>query len=99
MGKACGTPCSSICHNRNFRKQVCQYRLPVRLTMTLKVATVVQQIMTELSETVAEEDKIMVITKMVLNLKQQMAARVHRQLNVIVFNANGIWRQIYELND
>jgi hypothetical protein len=35
MGEACGTPCSSICHNKNFRKQVCQYRLPFRLTMTL----------------------------------------------------------------
>jgi hypothetical protein len=35
---------------------------------TLKVATVVQQIMTELSEAVSEEDKIMVIIKMVLTL-------------------------------
>jgi hypothetical protein len=34
VGKACGTPCSGICHNKKFRKQVCQYRLPVRLTMT-----------------------------------------------------------------
>jgi hypothetical protein len=25
---------SSICHNMKFREQVCQYRLPVRLTMT-----------------------------------------------------------------
>jgi hypothetical protein len=33
----------------------------------LKVATVVQQIMTELIEAVLEEDKIMVITKIVLN--------------------------------
>jgi hypothetical protein len=32
----------------------------------LKVATVMQQITTELSEPVSEEDKIMVITKMVL---------------------------------
>jgi hypothetical protein len=35
---------------------------------TLKVVTVVQQIITELSEAVSEKDKIMVITKMVLNL-------------------------------
>jgi hypothetical protein len=69
MEKACGPPCSSICHNRKFRKQVCQYRLLVRLP--LKVATVVQQIMTELSESVSEKGKIMVITKMVLNLMQQ----------------------------
>jgi hypothetical protein len=34
----------------------------------LKVATVMQQIMTEISEAVSEKDKIMVITKMVLNL-------------------------------
>jgi hypothetical protein len=34
MGKACSTPFSSICRNRNFRKMVCQYRRPVRLTMT-----------------------------------------------------------------
>jgi hypothetical protein len=32
MGKVCGTACSHICHNRKFRKQVCQYRLPVCLT-------------------------------------------------------------------
>jgi hypothetical protein len=32
----------------------------------LKVANVVQQIITELSESVSEEDKIMVITKMAL---------------------------------
>jgi hypothetical protein len=37
----------------------------------LIVATVVQQIMTELSEAMSEEDKIMVITKMVLNLVKQ----------------------------
>jgi hypothetical protein len=27
-------PCSSICNNRKFREQVCQYRLQLRLTMT-----------------------------------------------------------------
>jgi hypothetical protein len=36
-----------------------------------KVATVMQQIITELSEAVLEKDKIMVITKMVLNLMIQ----------------------------
>jgi hypothetical protein len=25
MGKACGTPCSSMFHKRKFRKQVCQH--------------------------------------------------------------------------
>jgi hypothetical protein len=33
----------------------------------LKIATVVQQIVTELTEPVSKEDKIMVITKMVLD--------------------------------
>jgi hypothetical protein len=37
----------------------------------LKVATSVQQSMTELSEAVPEEEKIMVVTKMVLNLMKQ----------------------------
>jgi hypothetical protein len=27
-----------------------------------------------------------------------MAARIHRQLKVIAFNANGIWRRRYELS-
>jgi hypothetical protein len=34
-----------------------------------KVATVVQQIMTELNGAVSEEDKIVAITKIVLNLE------------------------------
>jgi hypothetical protein len=38
---------------------------------TLKVATVVRQIMTELSAAVSKRDKIEVITKMVLNLMKQ----------------------------
>jgi hypothetical protein len=39
----------------------------------LKIATTVQQIITELSEAVSEKkkNKIMVITKMVLNLMKQ----------------------------
>jgi hypothetical protein len=37
----------------------------------LKVATVVKQIIAELSEAVSEEYKIMVITKMVLKLMKQ----------------------------
>jgi hypothetical protein len=36
-----------------------------------KVATVVQQIMTELSEAAPEEDKIVFITKIVFNLMKQ----------------------------
>jgi hypothetical protein len=45
---------------------------------TLKAATLVQQIITKLSEAVSEKKKIMVITKMVLNLMNKMAATVHR---------------------
>jgi hypothetical protein len=37
----------------------------------LKVATVMQQIMTELSKTMLEKDKLMVITKKILNLMKQ----------------------------
>ena len=37
----------------------------------LRVVTVVQQIMTEVSGAVSEEDKIMVITKIVLSLMKQ----------------------------
>jgi hypothetical protein len=38
---------------------------------TIKVAAVVEQIITELIQAVSEKDKIMVITEMVLNLKKQ----------------------------
>jgi hypothetical protein len=38
---------------------------------TLKITTVVQQIITELSGAVSEKNKIMVIIKMVLNLMKQ----------------------------
>jgi hypothetical protein len=37
----------------------------------LRVVTVVQQIMTEISGAVSEEQKIMAITKIVLNLMKQ----------------------------
>jgi hypothetical protein len=62
----------------------------------LKFAIVVQQIMTEVSETASEEDKIIDITEMVLN--EKMNTRIHRSLRLIAFNANGIWRQSYELS-
>jgi hypothetical protein len=42
---------------------------------TLKADIVVRQIMTELSKPVSEQDKIMVITKMVLNLIKQNGLR------------------------
>jgi hypothetical protein len=37
----------------------------------LKIATIVQQIITDLSEAVSEKDKIILITKMVPNLMKQ----------------------------
>jgi hypothetical protein len=54
--------------------------------------------MTELSEALSEQDKIMVTTKIVLNVMQKMSYRFHRPLKVITFNANGILRQCYELS-
>jgi hypothetical protein len=55
----------------------------------LKVATVVRQTMKELSEAVSEEDKVMIITMMVLKLMQRNGCRFHMPLRVIVFGANG----------
>jgi hypothetical protein len=43
---------------------------------TIKVATVVQQIMTEPSEAVSAKDRIMVVTKMVLNLMNQNGCQI-----------------------
>jgi ketopantoate reductase len=65
---------------------------------TLKVATVVQQIVTELSEAVMEKYKLIVITKnkKYLIQRNKMAARVLRPLKVVVLNTNGIRRQRYE---
>jgi hypothetical protein len=68
MGKACEPPRSSICHNRKFRELVSQYGLPGRLTVTLKVAAVVHQIVTGLDDAVSERHKIIIFIKMVLNL-------------------------------
>jgi hypothetical protein len=62
IGEACWPPCSSICPNRTFREQV-----PVQAPSSTNCGIVVQQIMTELTEHVSKEDKIMVVTKMVLN--------------------------------
>jgi hypothetical protein len=47
--------------------------------------------MTELSEAVS-------LQKRYLPYFNIMAARIHRPLKVIAFNANGIWRQLYELS-
>jgi hypothetical protein len=65
---------------------------------TSKIVIVVQQIMTEISGAASEKDKIMVITKLVLNLTKQKSARVHRPIKIIEFNGNGIWRRRYELS-
>jgi hypothetical protein len=54
--------------------------------------------MIELSGAVSDEDKIVAITKSVLNLINKMASRIHRSLKIIAFNANGIRRQRYELS-
>jgi hypothetical protein len=44
----------------------------------IKLATVVQQIMTELSEAVSEKDKIKAITKILLNLMKQLLDFISR---------------------
>jgi hypothetical protein len=83
MGKACSTPFSSICHNRNFRKLVCQYRPPVTSDSDkLKVTAVVRQIMTERSEAVSEEDKVMIVTIMVLDLMQRNGYKWHLEASL-----------------
>jgi hypothetical protein len=46
----------------------------------LEVTTVLQYIMSQLIDAVSEEDKIMVITKVVLHVMKQKAARVRRPL-------------------
>jgi hypothetical protein len=45
--------------------------------------------MRELSEAVSEEDKVMMVTMMVHDLRNEVAARVHMPLKVIAFDANG----------
>jgi hypothetical protein len=67
MEKGYGTLCSSICHKRKFGNQISQYNSSDN--DMLKVGTVVHQIITELSEAVS--GKVMVITKMVLNIMKQ----------------------------
>jgi hypothetical protein len=47
---------------------------------------------------VSEKDIIIVITKMVFNLRNKMSARVDRPLKVIAFNAIGILRRRCELS-
>lgn len=41
---------------------------------------------------------MMVITKVVYNLMNKMAVRLNTPLKVIAINANGVWRQPYELS-
>jgi hypothetical protein len=41
------------------------------------------------------EDRIMATTRIVSNAWSKIAARVHRHLNVVAFNPNGIARQRY----
>jgi hypothetical protein len=70
-GEACSTPFSSICHSRNFPKTGLSVQSPSSSDNDkLKVATVVRQIMRELSEAVSEEDRAVIVTMMVLDLMQ-----------------------------
>jgi hypothetical protein len=73
IGRACAPPppqpYSSTCHNRKFKEQTGLSGQDLSLTNndTLKVTAVVQQIITELSVAVSDKDKIMIVTKIVLN--------------------------------
>jgi hypothetical protein len=97
-GKRVRHPSQQHSPQQEIQKTGLVIQAPSSSNVTLKVATAVQQIMTELSEAVSEKDKTMVITKVVLNLKNKMATRIQRPLKIIAFNANGIWRQHYELS-
>jgi hypothetical protein len=60
---------SSICSKRKFRKTDLSVQAPSSFNND-SVETVVHQIMTKLSKALSEEDRVMVITKLVLNLMQ-----------------------------
>jgi hypothetical protein len=98
MGKACG-PLAAASATKEIQRTGLSVQAPssnINDVKTLHLASELQQIDTELSETVSGKDKIMVITKMVLN--ETMAATVHRPLKVVAFNADGIWRWHCELS-
>jgi hypothetical protein len=54
---------------------------------------VVQQILTKLSGTATEKEKVACITKAVF----RMSTTVHRTLNIIALSADGIRRQAYKV--
>jgi hypothetical protein len=62
----------------------------------LKVATVLQEIITELSEGASENDRIMVITKMIFNETKWLLEFIGH--SVIAFSENGIWKWLYEFS-
>jgi hypothetical protein len=88
MGKACCTSATTGNSETGLTVQAAS----LTNSEKLKVATVVEQMMTELSGAFSEEDKIMVLNE------TKMAARVYRPLNIVAFNANGICKQHYELS-
>jgi hypothetical protein len=60
------------------------------LDNVLRVTTTVQEIMTTVNVAESEEENIVAITKIV-------GVRVHRSLKVIACNANGTWKQRFDL--
>jgi hypothetical protein len=62
MGKTWGSRAVASAHSRKFIKQVSVEVPSTSKNSLMKVATIVQQIITELSEAVSETDKIMAIT-------------------------------------
>jgi hypothetical protein len=74
MGKACDHPIPMQQHlpQQEIQRTGLSVHAPsLTNSNMLKVTTVLQQIMRELSEAVSEKDKITVITKMVLNFMKQ----------------------------
>jgi hypothetical protein len=57
-------------HNTNSKQQVSQLPLDNSTSM-LRIVTVIQQFMTEVNGAVSEEEKIVAITKIILNLMKQ----------------------------
>jgi hypothetical protein len=69
-GKSVWHPVQQYLLQKEFQKTDLSVRAPSSSNSDT-VATVVHQIMTELNKAVSEEDRVVVITKLVLNLMEQ----------------------------
>jgi molybdopterin converting factor small subunit len=71
VGKSVQHPVQQHLPQQEFQRTGRSVQAPSSSNNKLKVATVVGQIMKELSEAVSEEDKVMIVTIMVFVLMQQ----------------------------